>query len=362
MIAPAVGHEKHHFCQLMRSFLPRPRGGGREVSIDQRALLRCDGRKTPFCAVTVASAHPRMETQEPTPGSSEEQASKAPQSMPPVPAAAETTAAEPASDAADIAAEREEFDRLDADASGFIDAKELREGLRRLNSDLSDETLQRIFETADENGDGRISFEEFQKQAAKAKAEGAAGWSGEVVSAEEWLSALGELKGMEDTSENSLEVLVAISKKHESDVHSIVQNAKRLIKCDRATLFLADHAKQELYSLLADGGGEFRLPITAGVAGSVATDKAREAINIEVGPPRRPFSQRPAARPRWLKLCLATAQPPPSVAPANPGMGVLAPRRTHTRTRAGAAEPSTRSRATGRPRSFACLCRTARAG
>jgi adenylate cyclase len=80
-------------------------------------------------------------------------------------------------------------------------------------------------------------------------------------------------------------VLMDISKKLSSElniqklIQSIMDSAKGLLDCDRSTLFLADHSKNELYSYMADGvGTEIRLPITAGIAGAVAT--TGQVINI----------------------------------------------------------------------------------
>ena len=85
--------------------------------------------------------------------------------------------------------------------------------------------------------------------------------------------------------QENFNVLMDISKKLSSELNiqklmkSIMDSAKGLLDCDRSTLFLADHQKNELYSYIADGvGTEIRLPITAGIAGAVAT--TNQVINI----------------------------------------------------------------------------------
>ena len=85
--------------------------------------------------------------------------------------------------------------------------------------------------------------------------------------------------------QENFNVLMDISKKLSSElniqklIQSIMDSAKGLLDCDRSTLFLADHTKNELYSYMADGvGTEIRLPITAGIAGAVAT--TGKTINI----------------------------------------------------------------------------------
>jgi adenylate cyclase len=85
--------------------------------------------------------------------------------------------------------------------------------------------------------------------------------------------------------QENFNVLMDISKKLSSElniqklIQSIMDSAKGLLDCDRSTLFLADHQKNELYSYMADGvGTEIRLPLTAGIAGAVAT--TNQLINI----------------------------------------------------------------------------------
>jgi len=50
----------------------------------------------------------------------------------------------------------------------------------------------------------------------------------------------------------------------------VCSHACDYIGCDRATLFLVDHTKEELWSTVAHGSGEIRVPIGVGIAGFVA--------------------------------------------------------------------------------------------
>ena len=85
--------------------------------------------------------------------------------------------------------------------------------------------------------------------------------------------------------QQNFNVLMDISKKLSSElnirnlIQSIMTSARELLNCDRATLFMADYSTNELYSYVADGVNTFRFPMSAGIAGSVAT--TNEIINIK---------------------------------------------------------------------------------
>ena len=50
----------------------------------------------------------------------------------------------------------------------------------------------------------------------------------------------------------------------------IMQEAKSLVGAEVASVFLVDRKRSELYSTVNSTGGELRIPIKSGVAGSVA--------------------------------------------------------------------------------------------
>lgn len=58
----------------------------------------------------------------------------------------------------------------------------------------------------------------------------------------------------------------------------IVGAAMDVLECERATIFLYDSERDELYSRVAAGAGEIRFPATVGVAGAVA--QTRKVLNI----------------------------------------------------------------------------------
>jgi putative nucleotidyltransferase with HDIG domain len=58
----------------------------------------------------------------------------------------------------------------------------------------------------------------------------------------------------------------------------IAQSTTKIVECDRATVFLVDRDKGELWSKVALGAGEIRFPIGVGIAGIVA--KTGQTINI----------------------------------------------------------------------------------
>jgi adenylate cyclase len=72
------------------------------------------------------------------------------------------------------------------------------------------------------------------------------------------------------TAERSLDALL----------QKIMHKACEVLDADRATLFLVDEAKQELWSKVAQGAhmSEIRIPLTAGIAGHVA--RSGETVNI----------------------------------------------------------------------------------
>jgi len=78
----------------------------------------------------------------------------------------------------------------------------------------------------------------------------------------------------------SFNVLLDISKKLSSEVNmpklikTIMDSARDLLSAERATLFLVDKEKEQLWSMVADGMAgqkEIRIPLSAGIAGNVAT-------------------------------------------------------------------------------------------
>jgi len=53
------------------------------------------------------------------------------------------------------------FESLDADKSGYIDLKELKEMSKELGKEMDNAELEECIKDLDENKDGKISFEEF---------------------------------------------------------------------------------------------------------------------------------------------------------------------------------------------------------
>ena len=63
----------------------------------------------------------------------------------------------------ELAEVRESYDRFDSDADGWIVQSEFERLLQLLDPDLSKDECGLAFESADADGDGSISFEEFMK-------------------------------------------------------------------------------------------------------------------------------------------------------------------------------------------------------
>jgi signal transduction protein with GAF and PtsI domain len=58
----------------------------------------------------------------------------------------------------------------------------------------------------------------------------------------------------------------------------IMSTARDLVNAERCTLFLVDHENEQLWSRVAQGSGEIRLPMGMGIAGHVAC--TGEILNI----------------------------------------------------------------------------------
>lgn len=58
------------------------------------------------------------------------------------------------------ASKKSQFDEIDTDGDGYISAAELKAHLQQ-NPKVSDANAEALFRFADDNSDGRISFEEF---------------------------------------------------------------------------------------------------------------------------------------------------------------------------------------------------------
>lgn len=56
---------------------------------------------------------------------------------------------------------RESFRIFDRDGNGTIDRKELKHAMKMLGEDLTDDEVEQMMKEADENGDGKINFDEF---------------------------------------------------------------------------------------------------------------------------------------------------------------------------------------------------------
>jgi HD-GYP domain-containing protein (c-di-GMP phosphodiesterase class II) len=82
------------------------------------------------------------------------------------------------------------------------------------------------------------------------------GWSRRL---EKLTAILGVAKAL--TAERRLPVLLG----------RIVEEAARVVEADRCTLFVADRERGELWSKVALGADEIRIPLGAGIAGAVAT-------------------------------------------------------------------------------------------
>ncbi|CAD5116918.1 DgyrCDS5759 [Dimorphilus gyrociliatus] len=58
---------------------------------------------------------------------------------------------------------RDAFKVFDRDNDGYIEAKELRQVMRELGEDFTEEQIRKMMSVADKDGDNRINFEEFAR-------------------------------------------------------------------------------------------------------------------------------------------------------------------------------------------------------
>ena len=65
-----------------------------------------------------------------------------------------------------IAELKKAFEVMDANKDGEVTKDELKSLLKGLGEDVTDEVVDEMIKIADENGDGKIQFEEFCKAAA----------------------------------------------------------------------------------------------------------------------------------------------------------------------------------------------------
>ena len=64
-----------------------------------------------------------------------------------------------------IAELKKAFDVMDANKDGVVTKDELKTLLKGLGEDVTDDVVDEMIKIADENGDGKIQFEEFCKAA-----------------------------------------------------------------------------------------------------------------------------------------------------------------------------------------------------
>ena len=62
-----------------------------------------------------------------------------------------------------IAELKKAFDVMDANKDGVVTKDELKNLLKGLGEDVTDEVVDEMIAIADENGDGKVQFEEFCK-------------------------------------------------------------------------------------------------------------------------------------------------------------------------------------------------------
>eukprot|EP01064_Diplonema_japonicum_P020568 TRINITY_DN30179_c0_g1_i1.p1 TRINITY_DN30179_c0_g1~~TRINITY_DN30179_c0_g1_i1.p1 ORF type:complete len:864 (+),score=215.02 TRINITY_DN30179_c0_g1_i1:37-2628(+) len=90
-------------------------------------------------------------------------------------------------------------------------------------------------------------------------------------------------EGLDSTS-NQVSVLLDVARRlaSELEVNSLIRTimavSRDLLEADRSTLFLVDKEHDELWSSVADGTDEIRIPLNSGIAGTVAS--TGEALNI----------------------------------------------------------------------------------
>ena len=60
-----------------------------------------------------------------------------------------------------IAELRKAFDVMDANKDGFVTKDELKNLLKGLGEDVTDEVVDEMISIADANGDGKVEFDEF---------------------------------------------------------------------------------------------------------------------------------------------------------------------------------------------------------
>eukprot|EP01059_Diplonema_ambulator_P002842 TRINITY_DN1245_c0_g1_i3.p1 TRINITY_DN1245_c0_g1~~TRINITY_DN1245_c0_g1_i3.p1 ORF type:complete len:876 (+),score=302.89 TRINITY_DN1245_c0_g1_i3:32-2629(+) len=92
------------------------------------------------------------------------------------------------------------------------------------------------------------------------------------------------MKEFLDNSSNQVSVLLDVARRlaSELEINSLIRTimavSRDLLQADRSTLFIVDKEQQQLWSSVADGTSEIRIPLDSGIAGTVAS--TGEALNI----------------------------------------------------------------------------------
>ncbi len=88
--------------------------------------------------------------------------------------------------------------------------------------------------------------------------------------------------------QSMLDVAKAMTAERDLDrlLELIMREAEAVVEADRCTLFVVDREKGELWSKVVHGTGEIRIPLSAGIAGAVATSGVPVRIDDAYADPR----------------------------------------------------------------------------